>query len=227
MDCLVNIRKAYSEGFLFSACFLIDQLHKMNYIISVNYNNEFIKIYDFEGKTVSTINNSEDQSVFVDTFYNSSQKKYYIIVGNEKYIISYFFENGNIFKRYYDQGSMGTHTNFVFNFIGNEINLVESDTLGYVRIWDFNSGLLLNKCLVGKNLKLRGICLWNQNFLFVGSNDKKLKLIDLENGARIDSIKCGCDVYTIKKIHHPKYGECLAFDGKSNNGQIQLWKSEI
>ena len=225
-DCLVNIRKAYLEGYLFSSCFLIDQIHKMNYIITVNYNKEFIKIYDFEGKAVSTINNSEDQSVFVDTFYNSHQKKYYIIVGNEKYIISYFFETGGIFRRYYDQGSLGTHMNFVFNFIENEINLVESDTFGYVRIWDFNTGLLLNKCLVGKNLKLRGICLWNQNYLFVGSSDKKLKLIDLENGARIDNIKCGIDIYTIKKVHHPIYGECLAFDGKSTNGEIQLWKSE-
>ena len=226
LDCLVNIRKAYLEGILYSSCFLIDQINKMNYVISVNYNNEFIKIYDFEGKIVNTINNSEDQSVFVDTFYNSYQKKYYIVVANDKYIISYFFETGEIFKKYYDIGSLGTHMNFVFNFIGNEINLVESDTFGYIRIWDFNTGLLLNKCLVGKNLKLRGICLWNQNYLFVGSNDKKLKLIDLENGAKIDNIKCGIEICTIKKIYHPKYGECLVFDGKSSNGEIQLWKSD-
>jgi len=116
--------------------------------------------------------------------------------------------------------------NFVLNFRGKEINLVECDTFGYVRIWDFNTGLLMNKCLVGKKLRLGGICLWNQNFLFVGSNDKKIKLIDLENGARIDSIKCNNTVSTIKKIVHPKYGECLVFAGKSNDGYIQLWKKE-
>ena len=198
----------------------------MNYIIAVNYNKEYIKIFESEGKKISSINNSEDQSVLVDTLYNSSQKKHYIIVANEKYIISYFFENGAIFKKYYEQGSVGEHSNFVFNFNGKEINLIECDSLGYIRIWDFNSGLLLNICWVGKNLKLKGICLWNQSYLFVGASDKKLKLIDLENGARIDSIKCDDNICTIKKIYHPKYGNCLIFCGKINEGKIQMWKSE-
>jgi len=225
-DCLVNIRKAYLEGFLFSACVLIDQLNKMNYIISVNYDKEFLNIYDFEGRIVKKIDGSQDKSYIVDTFYNSYQKKHYIIVGNDNYIISYYFDNGEVYKKYYDQGSVSKHMNFVLNFRGKEINLVECDTFGYVRIWDFNAGLLLNKCLVGKKLRLGGICLWNQNFLFVGSNDKKIKLIDLENGARIDSIKCNNTISTIKKIIHPKYGECLVFVGKSNDGYIQLWKKE-
>ena len=224
MDCLVNIRKAYEHGFLFSACFLIDEQNKMNYIISVNYDKEFIKIFDFEGKMVDSINNSEDKSLLVDSFKDTYLNKYYIIVGNEKNIISYDFETKNIYHKYFDSTSIGIHIAFVFNFIGKEVRIVESDTSGYIRIWDFNSGSLLNKCLVGKNIKLRGICLWNQNYLFVGSDDKKIKLIDLDNGVKINSIKCNDCICTIKKINHPIYGECLVFDGKGHTGQIYLWK---
>ena len=225
-DCLVNIRKAYDEGFLFSACFLIDQIHKINYIISINYDKEFLKIYDFEGKIVNKIDGSQDKSYLVDTFFNSYQKKYYIIVGNDNYIVSYFFETRTIYKKYYDQGSTSMHMNFVLNFRGKEINLIECDTSGYVRIWDFDTGLLLNKYTVGKKLKLGGICLWDKNFLFVGSNDKKIKIIDLENGSKIDSIRCNNTISTIKKVNHPIYGECLLFVAKSNDGFIQMWKNE-
>ena len=70
------------------------------------------------------------------------------------------------------------------------------------------------------------MCICNQNYLFFGSDDKKIKLVDLENGAKIYSIKCTESLCTMKKINHPKYGECLLFDGKSNGGVIYLWRKE-
>ncbi len=51
-------------------------------------------------------------------------------------------------------------------------------------------------------------------------------VIDLPNGVKIDSIKCDCCICSIKKINHPKYGECLLYDEKSRNGIIYLWKKE-
>ena len=226
LDCLVNIRKAYENGFLFSACVLVEQQSKINYIISVNHNHEFIKIFDFEGKLINTINNSQDKSVLVDTFYDGYKKKSYIIVLNEQNIVSYDFDTKTIFQNYHENNTNSIHTDFILYTKGKEVNIIESDTSGYIRIWDFYTGLLSNKCLVGKKSKLRGMCLWNQNYLFVGSDDKQIKLIDLPNGVKIDSIKCDCCICSIKKINHPKYGECLLYDEKSRNGIIYLWKKE-
>ena len=41
----------------------------------------------------------------------------------------------------------------------------------------------------------------------------------------VDNLKYGESVCTIKKINSHKYGECLLLQGKSNNGQIKLWKN--
>ena len=67
---------------------------------------------------------------------------------------------------------------------------------------------------------ITGICLWNENYLFVGCSDKKIKLINF-NRARIFNELSGhnFDVLTIKKIIHPVYGECLL----TNSDEIKLW----
>ena len=225
-NCILNIEKVYIDGFLFSACFLIDEINKNEYIITVNYNSEPLKIFDFEGKIVRKINNREDKSYIVDSFYNSYQRKYYIIVGNENFIVSYNFEEGEIYKKYYDNTTDNClHMFFRINCQEKVVYLIEADLLGYVRIWNFDTGVLLKKYLIGQKLKLRGICLWDDNYLYVGASDKKVKLIDLKNGEIVDNLKCGESVCTIKKINSYKYGECLLLQGKSNNEQIKLWKN--
>ena len=87
---------------------------------------------------------------------------------------------------------------------------------------DFHSGLLLNKIKISDK-SLYCICLWNDNYLFVGCADKTIKLIELKNGLIVKSLSSHeKEVITVKKIIHPKYGECLISQnlGKS---KIKLW----
>ena len=71
------------------------------------------------------------------------------------------------------------------------------------------------------DIRLYGICLWNKDHLFVGSDN--LKLIDISNGIVIECFKGHCGpVQTIKKIFHPKYGECLI----SKSSEIKFWINE-
>ena len=226
LNCMISINNAYKGGNLFSSCFLIDENYKKNYIISINYDKENLKIFDFEGKKIKEIDNSEDKCFLVDTYYNTKTKKYYIVVGNEKYIVSYNFGDGSIFHKYWDNNSNSWHMNFVLSSKDKEVNLIESDTIGYVRIWDFNKGILLKKLLIEKKVRLRGICMWNYKYFFVGAEDKKLKLIDLENNIEVDNLKCNDCVCTIKKINSSKFGECLILQGKIDNYQIKLWRNE-
>ena len=224
--CILNLENIYFDGFLFSSCFLIDEINKKNYILTVNYNSEPLKIYDFEGINIRNINNNDDKSYIVDTIYNSCQNKYFIIVGNENFIISYYFDDGQIYKKYFDSSSDNClHMFFTINFKDTDIYLIEADLIGYLRIWNFDTGILLKKYLIGEKLKLRGISLWNENYVFVGASDKKVKLIDLKSGEILDNLKCNEIICNIKKIKSKKFGECLLLQGKSNNGQIKLWKN--
>ena len=226
LNCIINIIEAYRLGDLFSSCFLIDENHKRNYIISINYDKENLKIFDFEGKQIREIDNSQDKSFLVDTFYNPKSKKFYIVVANEKFIVSYKFDDGTIYNKYCDKSSNSWHMNFIINSKEKEVDLIESDTIGYVRIWDFNRGIMLKKYFIERKMRLRGICLWTNKYLFIGAEDKKIKLIDLENDVEIDSLKCNDYVCTMKKINCSKFGECLIFQGKIDHGQIKLWRNE-
>jgi len=225
LTCILNIEEVYFSGFLFSACFLIDEINKRNYVISVNYNSEPLKIFSLEGKNLfSQIRDIGYKIYYVDTFFNKVEKKYYIILGCETCIISLNFEEQTIYKKYHEKNSECVHMYFSINCKGKEVLLIDSDLNGYIRIWDFDNGKMINKYSIGKKLKLRGMCLWNENYVFVGASDKNVKLVDLRNGEVIENLKCYDNISTIKKIYSYIYGECLLLQGRSNNGQIKLWK---
>ena len=96
--------------------------------------------------------------------------------------------------------------------------------MGFILIWNFHSGKLLNKIKV-INDYLRSICLWNSDFLFVGCYDNSIKLIGLNEGNIIKSFYGHNEpVITIKKIICPEYGECLITQGLND---IILWKNNI
>ena len=225
LNCILNIDEAYFSGFLFSSCFLIDEINKRNYVISVNYNSEPLKIYSLEGKNLySQIRDIGYKIYLVDTFFNKVEKKYYIILGCETCIISLNFEEQKIYRKYHEKNSECVHMYFSINCKGKKVLLIDSDLSGYIRIWNFDNGNMLRKYLIGEKLKLRGMSLWNENYVFVGASDKNVKLVDLRNGEVIENLKCYDNITTIKKIYSYVYGECLLLQGRLNNGQIKLWK---
>ena len=79
--CLIDIKKLYDKGYLFSACFLI--VNKKIYILVSNCNwNETpnsIRVYDLKGNIVNVINDSADLNLFIDSYYDKRWSKNYII----------------------------------------------------------------------------------------------------------------------------------------------------
>ena len=96
---------------------------------------------------------------------------------------------------------------------------------GYIRIWNFHSGIMINKILVSREC-LYDLCLWDENNLLVSSQDKTIKLVDLKSNKVVKSMK-GHNHYviTLQKINHIKYGEFLLSHGFEND-QIKIWKIE-
>ena len=202
-------------GRLFSACLLSFQ--NSNYLITSNaYGNnlESIKVFDFNGIKIKEINDSNESTYFIDIYKDKNNSKIYILTGNNGYVKSYDFVENKIYHKYADDDQrhcsiiIDNHSN------NNEIKMFESSFDGHLRIWDFHLGILLNKIKVCDTSWLFGICLWNEEFLFVGCGDKSIKLIELKNGLIVNTLFGNKNkVLSVKKITLPKYGGCLVYQG--------------
>ena len=73
-ECLLDIKDINEKGSLYSACFLND--NNDNFIVTSNAqlyygkNAELIKVFDFEGKKIKEINNSNENTFFIDIYYD-------------------------------------------------------------------------------------------------------------------------------------------------------------
>ena len=222
-ECILNLKKTYINGYLFSGCFLND--NNTNNIITCNCNNygnsESIKVFDFNGNKIKEINNSNEETFFIDTYYDNITSKNYILTGNNGYIKSYDYNKNELYRKYYDNDN-GDHNSLIIKNDDDIIKIIESCYDGNIRIWNFHTGLLLNKIKIC-NERLISICLWNNSYLYIGCSDKTIKLVELKNELVIKSLSGHTNsILTIKKVVHPKYGKCLLSQGWEND-HIKLW----
>ena len=224
-DCLLNLKEINIKGCLYSACFLNYQ--NQIYIISTNstFRAEPIKVFDLKGNKIKIIKNKKDSVYFIDIYYEKNLSKIYLLMGSQGYVSSFDYIKNEFYQIYRDNNNECHDCIIIYDKKENDIiKLIESSKDGNLRIFDFNSGDFLNKIRVS-NLYLVSMCLWDENYIFVGCGDKYIKLIDINEGKihkKLDGHKNS--VTTIKKIIHPKYGECLISQGYENN-QIKLWSN--
>ena len=151
---------------------------------------ESIKIFDLKGNEIKIINDSNDNTIFIDSYYDKKKSKNYIITGNSGYIKSYDYINNKIYHIYKDKkDDDNSHDSLIISDKEEIIKIIDSCEDGNIRIWNFHSGDLINKIKIIK-CDLHGICLWNNDYLFVGcdpknNEKKKIKLIDLKTNTII------------------------------------------
>ena len=221
-ECILNIKEIYKTGNLYSACFL--NYKNQIYITTSNcgWSAEKIKIFDLKGNITKEINNSNHSTYFIDIYNDNIFSNYYIITGNQGYVISYDFEKNKIFNKYCDNLDECHDSVLINDYQIEVIKLIASSKSGNIRIWDFNNGILLSEIRVS-NYYLESFSLWNNQYLFVGCGDKTIKLIDIDIGKTIKKLNGHSNsVISIKKIIHPYFGECLVSQGYEKN-QIKLW----
>ena len=224
-QCILNLININKEGILLSACFLNKNNNIYIFISTSNLTQNSIsgpiKIFDLNGQKIYEINNSNENTLFIDSYYDTLLSKYYIVTGNINFAQSYDLKQNDIYRRYNDHSKYNNFSIIVKDFEG-VIKLIQSCTDGYIRIFNFHSSLLLNKIKIG-NQKFYGIYLWNDNFLAVGCQDKSIKIVEMKNGVIVNNmISHNNEVITIRKIFINEYGECLITQdlGKS---QIIIW----
>lgn len=177
--CITNIFNAYLDGLLLSACLLINGNN--SYIISSNCNyegGESIKVFDFRGNNIKEINESNYSTYFIDVYFDKILFKNYIVAGNRDCVISYDFDNNLKYKEY-SKNDQNNHDSLIVYDKGNIVNLIESSEDGNIRIWNFHTGLLLEEINLHSicNYGACSLCLWSNEYLFIGCNDKTIKLV--------------------------------------------------
>lgn len=224
-QCLYNFKKINSKGWINCSCFLND--NNKIYVLSTNSlgfskNPEPIKVYDLEGKKIMNINNSSNNTNFIDIYYDNKTSIKYIITANAGFSKSYDYNHNKVYHIYNDN-DIKFHINSIIKEEGDKVELIESSQDGNIRIWDFHSAEILKKINISldKSNNFYSICLWDNDYLFAcyGGN---IKIINLNKKQDITEVKSEKDEFTaISKIAHSQYGECLVSQGK--NGFI-LWK---
>ena len=216
-NCLLDIKNLNGGGELLSSCFL--NINYNIYIISSSSNydlSEPIKIFNLAGKKIKEINNSKEDTLFIDVFYDKLLAKYFIITGNIGFVKSYDYNENKLYCKYNAKDNC-SHCSIIIVKDIKITKLIESSRDGNIRIWDFHSNKLLNKIYIAGSW-LIGICLWNNENLFVSSTN--LILVNLKD----KKIKhfYNKEIISLKKIFHPIYKECLISHGVYPN-DINLW----
>ena len=222
-ECILDLQDIYNDDNINSACFLNDNSQIYIVVCGSNFPKEpeLIKVFDFQGRNIKEINNSNDSKIFIDTYYSNGYLENYIVVGCKGFAKSYNY-NKNILYHKYSNFNEHLVISIVIFSDENIEKLIESSQDRNIRIWNFHTGLLLNTIEV-KSQILYGICLWDNGFLFVGCFDNTIKLINLKNGKIIKELYGHKNsIITIKKVNIPKYGECLISKGNKND-QYKLW----
>ena len=226
--CLFNLKNINKDGLLNSASFL--NYNNNIYIITCNRNwsnPEPIKVFDLNEKKIREIKDSKNNSFFIDVYYDKKSKaneSIYIITGNEGNLISYDYIEDQKYNKYFENNENDIFHHSLVIYEDKDITkMIEtSDGNGIIRIWDFHTSQLLKKINTSDNA-LRGICLWNKDYAFVGCGDKTIKIIELDNGKIINSlIGHSNNVCSFKIIFHPKYGKCIISQGHESD-QIKMW----
>lgn len=220
-ECLFTFMNDDVRGTFFSSCFL--NLDNKIYVLSSNCYavQKSIKVFDLDGNNIKQFNNTDADIFFIDCYYDKKKSKNYILTGNLYVSKSFDYDENELYHEYNDN-TQDFHYSLVMNDLinMNEPQLIESSTSGEIKIWNFHTAKLI-KIIKVKDNWLFGTCLWNKKYLLVGSFDYSILAIDLET-EEITETKCDDIILTIKKIIHPKYGECLLSQGNLKES-LKLW----
>ena len=227
-ECLLNLKKINQNGALISACFF-SYLNE-NYIISSNLsfmgNADFINVIDFNGNIVKRLDDYDYGTIFIDTYYDAQTDNNYIITSNIGYSKSYKYNEDKLYNKYIDnKNDLEIRFSILINNKKDVVEMLESDRSGYIRIWDFHSGLLLKKIRICE-YSINCTYLYDNEYLLIGCDDNGIKIMNLESEKIVKSLLShNKRVLSMKIILHPIYGECLISQGDYDD-QIKLWKTQ-
>ena len=199
---------------------VIDVNRPLNSLFFMNFKNQLyivapfafddkIVLYDLKGIKAKEIKIKNKNNRILDTNYYYEQKtqKNYFFFGGFGFLKSFDVNKNDIYKIYCNNDGIGNYQVKIYD--DNKIIKLISTGEGLVRIWNFHSGVLLNKIKVNnKRHDTPKICIWNNEYLIGAYENYGLKILDFKH-ENYQNISGFGDTKEAKKIIHPVYGECL------------------
>ena len=228
LTCILNLNKVNKIGFLYSACFLT--YNSENFIITSNYDefghSEYLKIFNFKGQKVKEIKKSNEPTFLVENYFDDVFNCHnYIITGNLNYVKAYIFNKNELYHKYFDGCINGYHYCIIIINQNGVVKLMESCEDGNIRIWHFHCCKLLMRIKVCKE-NINGMSLYNDKYVFVGSDNQYIKLVNIEDGSIIKKLHAHPkEVLNLKIIFNSKYGDILISQAYEED-QIRIWTIE-
>ena len=202
------------ESNIFSAILLT---HKENdFIVSCNYLDNFLRVWNFEGKIIKTIEVNKT-IYYIQNYYDEISEKNYIIINYP--VKSFDFETGIEYKTYYqlNYSALNVQINH-FKGILSIYFLIRYQLF----ICDFHNGNTLEQIDLNNNLVLTCLLIWNDKYFISGGNDQKIHVIDLYLKQEVKHLEgINENVATIDKIKIDDM-EYLVTQG-TNDDEINLW----
>ena len=222
-ECLLNLENIYLSGYLESACFIKDKINiyiaTSNYYYNENLNIK-IKVFDLKGNKIKEINDSNKKVNFIDSYKDINSNKNYLITCNDGFAKSYDYNENKEYHTYADNDyESQPHISGIINNEEKIIKFIESSKDGHIRIWNFHNGELIEK--ININESLFGICLWNDDYLFVCCSDNSIKIFDLKNKKILKQLLNDDLFISIQKIKYFDNEEYII--SKSNIGKIKIF----
>jgi len=172
----------------------------------INYEDIFIDLNEKKVKKFTSIT-----AYFSDSYYDDNTNESFIIVGTEKNIKSYIYCSDNI--KVYHEFSDGTEIRHNYAMIKKEkeiTKLFDGSDDGYIRIWNFHTGELLNKILICKNFRFLGFDFLDEKYIICGTSKDIIELFDIEAKKFIEKVGGYFkDPYCIKIINIPSDSQYL------------------
>ena len=139
-ECILNIKNIYKIGNILSACFLLDEYLNYNYIVICNFFMLNIKLIDISQKEEKNhiIENEINTYLFIDTYYDIEQSKYYIITGNNRNVNSYDISQKSLYRTYEAINSTNHKTSQVFSDNKKTVKIFFPCKEGYILIFNFS-----------------------------------------------------------------------------------------
>lgn len=204
------------EGFIYSCLLIFD--HSKKYAVTSSLgSNSVTKVFDLADKKETSIADSNNLNVyFLAHWYNkkaeSENKKHVIIqCAKNKILFTEFPENKTYHHIETDEKFPYIQCGIVFTNQGKDI-FAASITYGKVLFFDLAAKQLFKEVPLD-DVHLYSFVKWNDHYLLL--NDclqRRIIVFDLLNDYKIKS-KVLCPEMNferfIKKVEHPKYGECL------------------
>jgi hypothetical protein len=164
-----------------------------------------------------------DDIYYIDTYYDNSINTIFIISCCSKFVKSFNYNSNTLYQIYQDhEKESSIHSSALVTESENIVKLIDSCMDGYIRIWNFHENILLKRIKISDQ-GIKGICLWDENHIFVGCDERCIKLVQF-NDEIIENIMFGHKgkVCCVKRIFHEKYGKCLVSKGWGLD-VIKLW----